>query len=202
MTDTPKFGFFPGRRDRDRTFLEMVRVEGIFQSAAAKLEWANRHIAELDRQSSEHLKATCTFRLQRSGLAGGTRMLFNAPYSVPLRFGLMIGDVANNLRSTLDHIAWKVTSRHVPDENLQRKIQYPFPGKNGLQQAIKSTFLIRAGDEAVKIVEKYSDAINGLDQLNNGDKHRLTTPLSQVAEIRGSPQRRPRQTTTSQPTNF
>jgi hypothetical protein len=27
---------------------------------------------------------------------------FDVPYNVPLRFGLMVGDAANNMRSTLD----------------------------------------------------------------------------------------------------
>jgi hypothetical protein len=102
----------------------------------------------------------------------------------------MIGDVANNLRSTLDHIAWKVASPHVPEED-QRKIQYPFAGKSGIRKAIERTFRDRAGGEAVRIVEKYADAISGLDQINNGDKHRLTTPLSQVAEIRGFSRKSP-----------
>ncbi|MGY4199284.1 hypothetical protein [Bradyrhizobium sp. USDA 4520] len=191
--DDKRFGFIPGgRRNKNRSFLEMTRVEGIFQSAAAKLEWANGHIAELDRQASEHLKSTWSFQLYASPI-GGTRLRFNAPHDVRLRFGLMVGDVANNLRSTLDHIVWTVTSPRVREEKLPpekeeaalRKIQYPFPGKAGLQKAIENTGVIKAGDEAVRIVEKYADAISGLDRLNNDDKHRLTTPLSQVAEIRG-----------------
>jgi hypothetical protein len=127
-SELPKFGFIPGRRDRDRTFLEMVRVEGIFESAAAKLEWANRHIAELDRQSSEHLNAKWSFRLQAAPL-GGARMLFNAPYRVPLRFGLMIGDIANNLRSTLDHIVWKVARRTSPTKVSNVKSSIPLPAR-------------------------------------------------------------------------
>lgn len=126
-------------------------------------------------------------------------MRFNAPPEVPLRFGLMVGDVANNLRSTLDHIAWTVTSPRVRDEKLPheseevalKKIQYPFSGRAGLQKAIENTGVIKAGDEAVKIIKKYADAISVLDRLNNSDKHRLTTPLSQVAEIRGFSRKAP-----------
>lgn len=34
-----QFGFIPGgRRNKDRNFLEMTRVVGVFRSAAAKLE--------------------------------------------------------------------------------------------------------------------------------------------------------------------
>ncbi|MGY2804235.1 hypothetical protein [Bradyrhizobium sp. USDA 4506] len=197
--DDKQFGFIPGgRRNKNRTFLEMTRVEGIFQSAAAKLEWANRHIAEFDRHSSEHLKSTWSFLLYAAPI-GGTRLRFNARHDVPLRFGLMVGDVANNLRSTLDHIVWTVTSPRVREEKLPpdkeevalKNIQYPFSGKAGLQRAIERTGLNKAGDEAVRIIEKYADAISGLDRLNNDDKHRLTTPLSQVAEIRGFARKAP-----------
>jgi hypothetical protein len=60
----PKFGYIPGRRRRQTTLLETARIQGIFRSAAAKLEWANRHIAELERQSSDYLDQHWRFRLR------------------------------------------------------------------------------------------------------------------------------------------
>ncbi len=180
----PKFGYIPGGRRCQTTLLETARIQGIFRSAAAKLEWANRHIAELERQSSDYLNQHWRFRLRTSAPLGSLLLEFDAPYRVPLRFGLMVGDAANNLRSTLDHIVWKVVSPHVLEER-HRSIQYPFAGKGNISDAIKSRLLDKAGDAAVKIVEHHARAIEGLDLLNNGDKHRLIPTLSQVADIRG-----------------
>lgn len=66
------------RPHRTRTALETARVEGIFESAAAKLEWANRHMSELDRQSSDYLKANRSFHTHIAPI-DGVRMRFNAP---------------------------------------------------------------------------------------------------------------------------
>jgi hypothetical protein len=177
-----KFGYIPGGRRRQTPLLETARIQGIFRSAAAKLEWANLHIAELERQSSDYLNEHWRFRLRTSAPLGSLLLEFDAPYRVPLRFGLMVGDAANNLRSTLDHIVWKVVSPHVPEEQ-HRSIHYPFAGKGRL--------VSKAGHAAVRIVEHHASRIEGLDLLNNEDKHRLTTQLSQVADIRGFFTQRP-----------
>jgi hypothetical protein len=179
-----KFGYMVGQRHRQTTLLETARIQGIFRSAAAKLEWANRHIAELERQSSDYLKGHWRFRLRHSAPLGTPLLEFDAPYRVPLRFGLMVGDVANNLRSTLDHLVWKVVSPHVPEEQ-HGSIQYPFAGNGTIRKAIRKRFVDKVGDTAVKIVEHHASRIEGLDLLNNGDKHRLIPTLSQVADIRG-----------------
>ena len=102
----------------------------------------------------------------------------------------MVGDAANNMRSTLDHIVWKVVSPHVPEEQ-HGFIQYPFAGNGTIRKAIRKRFVDKAGDTAVKIVEHHASRIEGLDLLNNGDKHRLIQTLSQVADIRGFLRRRP-----------
>jgi hypothetical protein len=180
----PKFGYVAGGRRSQTTLLETARIEGIFRSAAAELEWANRHIAQLERQSSDYLKAHWRFRLRTSAPLGSLLLEFDAPDRVPLRFGLMVGDAANNLRSTLDHIVWKVVSPHVP-EKQHGSVQYPFAGKGNIRDAIKNRLLGEAGDTAVKIVEHHASRIEGLDRLNNDDKHRLIPTLSQVADIRG-----------------
>jgi hypothetical protein len=185
-----KFGYIPGRRRRQTTLLETARIQGIFRSAAAKLEWANRHIAELERQSSDYLKAHWRFRLRTGAPLRELVLEFDAPYRVPLRFGLMVGDAANNLRSTLDHIVWKVVSPHVP-EKQHRNVQYPFAGKGDICDAIKKGLVGEAGDTAVKIVEHHASRIEGRDRLNNDDKHRLIPTLSQVADIRGFLRGRP-----------
>jgi hypothetical protein len=180
----PKVGYISGRRRRQTTPLETARIQGIFRSAAAKLEWANRHIAELERQSSDYLNEHWHFRLRTSAPLGTPVLYFDAPHRFPLRFGLMVGDAANNMRSTLDHIVWEVVSPHVKKEQLQ-KIQYPFAGKNTIRKEIERRFVDKAGDAAVKIIEDHASQIEGLDLLNNGDKHRLIPKLSQVADIRG-----------------
>jgi hypothetical protein len=179
-----KFGYIPGRRRRQTTVLETARIQGIFRSAAAKLEWANRHIADLEQQSSDYLNEKWRFRLRTRAPLRELVLEFDAPYGVPLRFGLMVGDAANNLRSTLDHIVWKVVSPHVP-EKQHRNVQYPFAGKGDICDAIKKALVDKAGEAAVKIVEHHASRIEGLDRLNNDDKHRLIPTLSQVADIRG-----------------
>jgi hypothetical protein len=50
---------------------------------------------------------------------------------------------------------------------------YPFAGNGDICDAIKKGLLGEAGDTAVKMVEHHSIRIEGLDRLNNDDKHRL-----------------------------
>jgi hypothetical protein len=50
---------------------------------------------------------------------------------------------------------------------------------------IKSRFVEKAGETAVKIIEHHASQIEGLALLNNTGKHRLIPTLSQVADIRG-----------------
>jgi hypothetical protein len=186
-----KYGFISGRRRRQTTPLETARIQGIFRGAAAKLEWANLHIAELERQSSDYLNKHWCFRLRTAAPLGTPLFEIDAPYRVPLCFGLMVGDAANNMRSTLDHIIWKVVSPHVSNVRQQKNIQYPFVGKSTIGDAIKNGFVDKAGETAVKIIEDRASQIEGLDLLNNGDKHRLIPTLSQVADIRGFFTQRP-----------
>ncbi len=154
--DAPKVGYIPGRRPRQTTLLETARIQGIFRSAAAKLEWANRHIADLEQQSSDYLNENWRFRL-RTG--------------APLRELLLEFDA--------------------PPEKQHRNVQYPFAGKGDICDAIKKALVDKAGEAAVKIVEHHASRIEGLDRLNNDDKHRLIPTLSQVADIRGFLRRRP-----------
>jgi hypothetical protein len=169
-----------------KTFLEKARTHGRFRNAATKLEWAKRHIQQLDSQSTEFLDSHWEFRLRRSTAPiGGTLLTFKPVRPVPLRFGLMVGDVANNLRSALDHIVWVVTAPHCPEEK-HKFIQYPLVEKGkSLRKEIKDRLVHLAGSEPERIVKLDRDDLAGLERLNNEDKHRLITVLGHVAEIRG-----------------
>src|SRR6266404_5465520 len=168
-----------------KTFLERARIHGRFRDAAAKLEWAKRRIQELDLQSTEYLRSHWVFYERRSTGPLHERLLsirYTKP--VPLRFGLMIGDVANNLRSALDHMVWEVVGPYKPKN--AKAVQFPFAERpQDLSKKIKTHFIYLAGPEAERIVGLHQGDLFGLDQLNNKDKHRLITVLGDVAEIRG-----------------
>jgi hypothetical protein len=124
MNGAPKLGYIPGRRRRQTTLLETARIQGIFRSAAAKLEWANRHIAELELQSSDYLKAHWRFRLRTGAPLRQLLIEFDAPYRVPLRFGLMVGDAAN---ATLisDFLSSRSPEAIFSPRSLHPKIPFP-----------------------------------------------------------------------------
>src|SRR5258705_5524993 len=102
------------------------RLTNRFPSAYAKLQWAKHHIDQLDVQSNAYLRERLKLTVYRDFL-GQNVMRVKQERALPANFGLMIGDVATNLRATLDHIIWYLVSPHLSAEDREMDVAFPFP---------------------------------------------------------------------------
>lgn len=112
---------------------------------------------------------------------------------VPSHWGLMLGDVAHNYRSALDHIAWAVVCRGrkpptVLTESQQRAIQFPIADARAAFNSSLRSRLPGARRADVGVIRRrqpyhYSmrfqlrHYLTVLAALNNRDKHRTLQPI-------------------------
>lgn len=109
----------------------MVRepsAEHPLQGAAVKLNRATEHLNALNREVQEHF-ATEPYRTPVTEEGDGwyvARMeILEDP---PVRWGAIVGDVAHNLRSALDHAVWELARRKLgrePTTEEARDIRFP-----------------------------------------------------------------------------
>lgn len=115
---------------------------------------------------------------------------------VPVRWGLMLSDVANNSRSCLDHIAWAVVTRgQTPPELLQqkarRRIGFPIADRRETFNGNLPTRLPGARRADLAKVRRYQSFHRGiakrhlhvfsmLSTINNENKHRTIKPIWSV----------------------
>ena len=128
------------------------RLTNRFPSAYAKLQWAKQHIEQLESQSNAYLRERLKLTVHRDFM-GQLVMTVTYQGDLPANFGLMIGDIATNLRSTLDHIIWHIVSPHLTADDREEDVSFPFPKtKDRLEKSIKNTLIDRAGLEAAAII--------------------------------------------------
>lgn len=111
---------------------------------------------------------------------------------MPPTWGLILGDVVNNLRSALDQLAWAIVSRgKTPprklSENAKRRIYFPVAKDRGGFNAGLSTKLPGARRTDIAVVRAYQPYHHGrrgrwfalliLANINNSDKHRTVEPV-------------------------
>ena len=101
-------------------------------------------------------------------------------YPPLVEWALLIGDVAHNLRSALDHLAYSLVILENPSADPY-KISFPiYKDLNELRRRVK-TKLAGAHPEAIAMVESFkpygggNDMFFSLATLDNVDKHRLLT---------------------------
>lgn len=112
---------------------------------------------------------------------------------VPSHWGLMLGDVAHNYRSALDHIAWAVVCRGrkpptVLPESKHRAVQFPIADERAAFNSSLRRRLPGARRADVGVIRRrqpyhYSTRfqlphyLTVLAALNNRDKHRTLQPI-------------------------
>jgi hypothetical protein len=111
---------------------------------------------------------------------------------MPPIWGLLLGDIANNLRSALDQLAWAVVTRgRTPPETLserrQRQIYFPISkGRDEFNAALSSKLpgATRADIARVRRSQPYHhpsrarwSALLQLAEINAADKHRTIQPV-------------------------
>jgi hypothetical protein len=114
----------------------------------------------------------------------------------PILWGLLLGDVVHNYRSSLDHLAWALYKRgQTPNlsEAQERRIYFPiFGDRDKFNQSLRTKLPgVRRGD--IAIVRRYQPYVRGktnvprhvftvLESLSNADKHRAIQPVIGVPE--------------------
>ncbi len=166
------------------------RRSSIFASAHAKLQWAERHIDQLQTASTAYLSPLLMLDVQQDSTTN--RLVMRIRYRgqrLPTEFGLMIGDIATNLRAVLDHIVWRLVSPKLTPDDRKEDVGFPFVReRTKLKKQIKRALLDRVGkaDELIESIAPYpggNDDLYALHTLSNGDKHRLCTVVSDFVEL-------------------
>lgn len=113
--------------------------------------------------------------------------------ATPTRWGLVLGDIAHNFRSSLDHLAWALVCRgktppHTLSHRQRQQIYFPITDKreNFNKQLATKLPGVKRGDIAiVRRRQPYNyrrpnrdrHFLTILNLLNNGDKHRTLQPV-------------------------
>ena len=121
----------------------------------------------------------------------GFSVYVTAVAPLPVTWGLLLGDVANNYRSALDHLAWAIVGRgRHPNLTKQeaKRVYFPIANTRKDFNASVKTMLIGARRADRAIVRRYQPYLSGdrkkpfhcfaiLASLCNDDKHRAIRPV-------------------------
>lgn len=169
-----------------------------FDSAWLKWGRAVVHAQAVDRdlgRDLEKFKTPYTSSVKYDAKHHCMRLVIDTMEPLPPTLGLVIGDMANNFRAALDHLAWAlVTTRgkRVPTAREESRIYFPIAltRKDFAAHFVVSQFL-RNADKA--IVRAYQPYIHGkrkvpyhcltsLPRLNSDDKHRMLRAIWSVPQ--------------------
>jgi hypothetical protein len=158
------------------------------------------HWAELQRQSfvveSRAFFQDSPYRLRQESNADNTQYVIRATHikAVPDHFGLRVGDIAHNLRSTLDHVAHSVARTpgqktsfpiwHDESRDAHGRLIQPFIA-GGTGRSVKR--LLKESQPYFDGQDPDDNLLYLLRELDNIDKHRfvVTSAASQGASAHG-----------------
>ncbi|MHB1526922.1 MAG: hypothetical protein ACYCZN_11700 [Candidatus Dormibacteria bacterium] len=169
-------------------------------SAWFKWDWAVRH--------SQLLKADIDRALKSDGDSSDSVLGIGHNYdpklqcwvirvthvgATPIRFSLIAGDLIQNFRSALDHLAWFLVQRiprdvPLPDDELKR-VYFPICDSEGQFDRSVPTKLPGVGDTDLAIISQFQPYFIGdegkawhafriLADLSDHDKHRTLQPVA------------------------
>lgn len=154
----------------------------MFDSSKQKIERADYHIADLERQFAVFVaEKPHRFSVQPNPASGGLNIGIRFVKELPRSFAPIISDAIHNLRTALDHMAWELVGA---DHGTQdRYLQFP-TGDNRINFEASCNG-IKTPSQWVKDAFKSTEAFiggKGLDlyqlcQLDNSDKHVEITPV-------------------------
>ena len=181
------------------------------RSAQLKLKRANIHIRALN-QAMRHASSYPEISVRRQGkldvprrvdeggsVVSESAALYTAQIDprIGVGWGLIVGDILSNLRSTLDHIAWPLAQTHAAARSVsftpeeERRIVFPLRMTGVTQQAIigglNGNDLQWFPPNSHSVIEKFQPynrtqwpelkLLGVLAELVNEDKHRVVTTV-------------------------
>lgn len=161
----------------------------MFDGARLKIERANHHIGDVERQWTT-FRTIRTHQVVKESSADLTVHTFSMQFvnEFPRNIALCIGDAIHNLRTALDHMTWETIGREGGTQD--RHLKFPF-GENRISfEAFCKGMKTRLPE--TRTVFKSLEAFPGgkghflyaLNCLDNVDKHSVLTPLLQVSNIK------------------
>jgi hypothetical protein len=179
-------------------------MDSLFDSAWLKWGWAVRSAKTLDDEIVAYVQQSYGKRLFTTRTdyhAQRHCMILSVERIDPLppRWGLLLGDVINSLRSTLDHVAWAVVQRgRTPNltDTKARGVYFPYAFKAKDFKACLSRNLPGVRGADVAIIRRYQPYAQGkrniphhvftpLPKLSSDDKHRTVQPLLMLPQAGG-----------------
>ncbi len=154
----------------------------MFDSAKQKIERAENHIADLERQFAAFVaEKPHRFVVQSDPESGDliVRVKFEKP--LPSSFALIIGDAIHNLRCALDHAAWELVGIDHGTQN--RYLKFPTGDSRISFEALCNGVVTPSQwvKDAFKITEAFPGGggydLYQLHQLDNADKHTVIAPV-------------------------
>lgn|GEM_PF-2018139 len=182
--------------DMDRG--QRVTDEALFRSAWLKCAWALAQSNEFEREVKAALVETqtdppFTTRQEYHPEFHGFSVKIATIRPVPIRWGLMLGDMANNFHSALDHVAWALVCRgktppHTLKPGRRKGIYFPICSSRQVFNTSLARYLPGVHRRDVARVRKAQPYIHGkravtrhclatLQELSNTDKHQTIQPV-------------------------
>lgn len=152
----------------------------MFESAKLKVERANYHIDGLKITINNFLTENEKSIFSHGNPEGGNGSIGIAPLPAPPIFNIIVGDIAHNLRSALDHVAGEITS--LSTGGCQKAISVSkFPISTvvkDFQSSVAKHIEPHDPEVAAALLREMENSdtwfqvINAINLLNNTDKHR------------------------------
>lgn len=173
-------------------------TEPSLDGAFAKLDRADAHLRGLKKSLEGFLEEHPYGVVSQEDPDTGECVLYGKVRKRPpvLDWGVCIGDVVQNLRSALDHLAWQLALQHRPDEEPPANTAFPiFKDKDrflvevanskrspiaGIDPAVHER--IRELQPCYRGNRPWADPLWVLHRLANDDKHRMLHVV-QVASV-------------------
>ncbi len=155
----------------------------------AKIARAGQHIITLERVVETHCEKHLLDLVVRQAEDGSFVVFLHPTLKPPIHFAAVLGDIASNLRSALDQLAWQLALRELGDEclasdpALARRVSFPIQHTEVAWEANRASIRALYGDEPTAVVESLQPFTNEglrlanplavLQAMTNTDKHRV-----------------------------
>ena len=159
-----------------------------FQASNLKINWAKRHISDLNAVVAEFAKRN-PYRIvvEESPKIGKYALIIRMREAIPCEFPAIIDDSIHNLRASLDLLACDLVRLN---EGNTANVYFPFASNaDGLETAIKKRKIDRAAPDVVEIVRSLrpytggNKTLRAIHDLDIIDKHKLIIPTANLTSM-------------------
>lgn len=167
----------------------------LLASSWTKFHWAEKHLVSLDRTLNRSFNpnthpVSVKTEVKVSGDAAVALVRVAHVYLVGTDCGLKLGDVLQNFRAALDHLAWDlVRAGATPRPPRPDQIYFPMLRNYASWKNRIDNMLPGVPDEQRAVIRRYqpygrgpgAKAIRLLRNFSDGDKHRVMVPVTRNA---------------------